>query len=182
MRAGCFVAVLVAALAGCAAEAPQTEPAALEAAPAVEEAAPEPAPACDLTFSVDPELAAPFAAAAERWSAATGCDVHLGDGGIPVRIVARDSADLFNAQANRYEPGVTVIDGAGIRISLAPDWQTRAHLAPIHEMGHALSKRTGHCDDPAAVMYWNPKQGAITASDLVYVCALLPCQAFVPEA
>lgn len=182
------ILLLTLAAVGCAAEAPAEEvtsgasSAALEA-PVVEAAEADVVapPPCEVVFTADAAIADQVTAAAARWSQATGCDVHVGEGGIPVRVVARDAADLLNHETGAYQPAVTVMDETGTRIALAPDWEKRNFRAVIHEMGHALSGITGHCDDPTALMYWNPSASSITAADLVYVCARLACTVFQPE-
>jgi len=180
-----WIALAALALVACAGEAPAPEvTTAPTLAPLTESsAATEESPApCEVTFSPDAALLDAFTAAAERWSAATGCDIHIGEGGIRVRIVARDDADLFNAETGKYAPAVTVMADGETRISFSPDWESRASRAPMHEMGHALSRRSGaHSDDPNALMYWNPTQREITASDLTFVCAELACTLFQPE-
>ncbi len=118
-----------------------------EAAPDV---APEQAPVrCEVVFSPEPDIAELTENAALEWGEATGCDVHTGDGGIPVRFVAR----ILNP-AGEPQCGVThrVRDASGAivgakDIEVSSNLSDRCHLTArdvLHEMGHGLAPRRGH--------------------------------------
>jgi hypothetical protein len=136
---------------------------------------PEP---CGAVFTPDLALLEETTAAAARWAAATGCDVRVGDNGIPVRLVEMLFDELGNAQPDMWglqswtTGGEIIIDVTGLRSeSVIP-----------HEMGHALFPRHGHVEDGISLMCSDGGSGQITAADLTFVCEGFPCEAFAPEA
>ena len=104
---------------------------------------------CARQFDPAPDIAALTHDAAEQWSDATGCDVHLEEGGIPVRFVDRILNDRGEPQCGathrlRDEAGA-VIGVSDIEIS--QNRGDRCHLTArdvLHEMGHALAPQRGH--------------------------------------
>lgn len=174
-----LVALLLAACAGEAPDSAVTEPETLTAQ--VHEASahdvPEVSEPCGAVFTPEPALLAETTAAAARWSAATGCDVRVGDGGIPVRLVDMLYDDAGHAQPEMFglqhwtESGEIVIDVTALRSQ------------PVipHEMGHALFPRHGHVDDDVSLMSSHGGAWRITAADLAFVCEGFPCALFTPE-
>lgn len=133
----------------------------------------EPAP-CEVVLSPSAELLELARSVAEQWSAAVSCDVHVGDGGIPVALVPRVLNERGEPQCGvthrvRDEAGA-VVGVSGVEISASkPDrcWQTARHL--LHEGGHTIVPWLGHASaglmaaapdgtdyvDPAAVAFVN---------------------------
>ena len=136
---------------------------------------------CGVVFSPEESLRIEVEATAARWAAATGCDIRVGEGGIPVRV----SADLgLSSRGTRVHGWTHCSDlevpckRSQLIIEVTADHKP-ATLA--HELGHALPNRMDHLEGDALM---GPAGGAglISAADLTYVCERLHCQAFVPEA
>lgn len=139
------------------------------------------APACRVVFSPEESLRAETLEAAARWSKATGCDVAVGEGGIPVRLVA----DLgLSERGTRVHGWTHCLDTSaackrsGLVIDLTPEHKP---AAMAHEMGHALPAIMAHVADEHALMDNSGGDGFILAADLVQICSVLHCQAFAPE-
>lgn len=167
-----LVSVLASLAVGCAAPVESaTATASVEAAQTAQEPAPLP---CGTVFTPDPELLADVTAAAARWSAATGCDVRVGEGGTRVRLVSEinDNGTL--------RPGLTHYEADGVTLVIAVI-AARSGVVLPHEMGHVLDPKPGHVDGETALMSHAGGNGRITAADLEYVCAGYGCEAFVPE-
>jgi hypothetical protein len=111
--------------------------------------------------------------AAERWAAASGRDIRVGEGGSRVSLVSflprEDSADSANGRTER--------DTLEIWIST-----TGPHpfATTVHEMGHALANNAGgHSEGGVmAAPIWS---GAIDESSLALVCGVIECPVFIPE-
>lgn len=134
---------------------------------------PEPAP-CGMAFDPAPELRGATEKAAERWSAATGCDVRVEAGGVPV-VVARG---LTTSGGKR-------VAGAWRHTAAEPDICRRIDIddqlgGPItvaHELGHCLGAR-GHSETGLMA---EGAPGPIDGASLALVCSALHCSVFVPE-
>jgi hypothetical protein len=171
-----LLALLALVLSACAGSAPSLD--------ATEETAPlavavEPEPVCAVTFTPDPELEAETRDAAARWSAATGCAVTVGEGGIRVRLVE----DRMITPSGTEAHGQTFCPSDSCRrselvIEVARD---HAEMTVAHEMGHALEASTAHVDDDGSLMAHTGGNGDITAADLTLVCSVLDCTVFTPE-
>lgn len=138
------------------------------------------APVCEVVFSPVPELLAETVAAAARWSAATGCDIRVGEGGIALRLVEERMITPRGTEAH----GRTYCPAESCRRSELVIEVARDHAAMTvaHEMGHALEASFAHVDDdPSALMCHTGGNGTILASDLVLVCAALDCSVMTPE-
>lgn len=139
-----------------------------------------PAGQCGLVFTPDEELLEATEEAAERWSLATGCDVTVGDGGIPVYLVTEVYEDDHPVcgQTMIYSlHGETAIGYVEISASMPPGC-TDTTAVVLHEMGHALGPSRGHTDD--GLMSWDGGN-FIDETGLVSVCSDLECQDFNPE-
>jgi hypothetical protein len=142
--------------------------------------APEPpVETCGMVFSPVPELLEATGVAAARWSAATGCDVRVGDGGVPVSektdlrdnegaVIYGKASVILTADTREY------VGCAGIVLSA-----TRGHSTLVHEMGHCLGA-VGHTDGGVIDDHSNGSM-SITAPDLSLVCENLDCAGFSPE-
>lgn len=138
--------------------------------------APESAPVhCEVVFSPVAELSAAVAVAAARWSAATGCDIRLGNGG----IVARTAPVLTHSRTGESLLGGTHWTPIEVVIDADIDGET-LQLTVDHEMGHALTGRPAHAGSglmaPRA-----PVGSPIDAASLGQVCGALACLVFHPE-
>lgn len=127
-------------------------------------------------LSPDPELAAPVEAAAQRWSAATGCRIDIGapgDGGVPVALVATvlrpdgsEAPAVTSAARDRLE--------VNARVGAAQRQRTLDH-----ELGHVLG---GDHTASDGVLSGEPgRRDVIDPEALESVCSRLRCSAFSPE-
>jgi len=130
------------------------------------------APACSVVLSPGPVLVEATAAAADRWSAATGCSITLGEGGVPVSLVL----DIRRPDGSAA-PGMTPADRSRVDINQATGeaqrWRTIAH-----ELGHVLG--ADHIEGDG-IMGHAGHRDVIDGESLAAVCAVLPCPAFRPE-
>lgn len=119
---------------------------------------------CHVTLTPHDVLRADVEAAAERWSGSTGCDIEVGEGGVPVELVLRiqrpDGSDA---------PGATAADRSYVHISSRVGSSQRARTV-LHELGHLLGMNGEHA------------VGVIDAEALSEVCSARACSAFRPEA
>lgn len=178
-----FLGALAGLLAACGG-APEASRQVAAAAPAeaaltAAEAAPEPKH-CEVVLTPkDPTLEAETVAAAARWSQATGCDIHVGEGGVPIWLMPEIPYE------DRFVPGLTgYYEDGRLWIAVTPERQ--AVVIP-HEIGHVLHPHVGHVEDELplearqSLMSSGGGAGHITAADLEDVCSELACTAFVPE-
>lgn len=134
---------------------------------------------CGMVFSPVAELLEATEIAAARWSTATGCDVRVGEGGLPVteQTDMRDrDGDPVNGRALVYSDAVTREYARCDGLVLST---TRAERTVAHEMGHCLGAM-GHA---SAGMLSEYADGGdlIDAAALDLVCANLACAGFNPE-
>ncbi len=106
----------------------------------------QPAP-CEVVFSPEIDIAEFTENAALEWSEATGCDVHTGDGGIPISFAERITNDQGEPQCGvthrvRAETG-EILGASDIEISTAARCRLTARDV-LHEMGHGLAPHRGH--------------------------------------
>jgi hypothetical protein len=126
-----------------------------------------------MVFSPATELLDATTRAAARWSAATGCDVRVGTGGIPVVILPE--VILNNGEARRSR---AVVGSSNDRIEYRRRNLADAGEIMPHELGHMLGGY-GHSD--SGVMKGLPET-PIDAASLLLVCENLHCESFAPEA
>jgi hypothetical protein len=129
---------------------------------------------CGMAFDPAPELLAATEAAAERWSAATGCDVRVEPGGVPVRITSPEERGGHRAAAVRDR--ATGDWSVGVAPGLLP-WTAETML--VHELGHVLGcleHTTGGLMAERFELYT-----PIDASALACVCTAIACAVFAPE-
>lgn len=135
---------------------------------------------CSRVFSPDDELLDETLDAAARWSATTGCDVSVGEGGMPVTLVA----ELLTSSGEYANGGATVYarDGAfdgcdGLTVAETTDDRART---VAHEMGHCLGAM-GHASDGLLMARPPTATEPINAAALALVCEALPCRVMAPE-
>lgn len=144
-----------------------------------EAAGPIEAPRCEEVFTPAADIAELVESAAEQWSEATGCDVRVGDNGIPVSFVDRIVDAHGNPQCGethrlRDDSGAIIgVDFIHISTSLAD----RCHLTArdvLHEMGHGLAPHRGHAAEGLMAAAWNATDYVDDVSR-AFVCAELSC-------
>lgn len=171
-----LLSVLVALVAvGCASveAAPVAVTQPVEAAPVAAE------PSCEVVFSPDQALEAEVSVSAERWAAATGCDVRVEAGGWRVELVAADDARLWSEKAGKFMMGRTLWTPSGVpSIVVSP---SRIAAVMPHEMGHALGHSGNHAAEDGQIMNGSSVTDCISAADLEFVCSALDCSAFAAE-
>lgn len=128
---------------------------------------------CSWVFSPTDEVRAYVEPAAGRWSAATGCDIRVGEGGSPVSLVPflprLDSPESSNGRTER--------DTREIWLSVT---SPHPFATVAHEMGHALTNNAGGHSEGGLMAFpiWS---GAIDETSLALVCGVVRCPAFAPE-
>lgn len=147
-----------------------------------------------MAFSPDEALRPAAELAAARWSLATGCEVVVAEGGIPLlswsRLFVEYTsegrallADINHGGTMKSICGLSTWtdDESAVRIidvSLACDVDD----AVAHEMGHALAGVKGHAASGVLASGEDPDRSPlIDAASLGGVCYTLPCRAFNPE-
>lgn len=150
-----------------------------------------------MAFRPDAAARPVFARAAARWSAATGCELREGEGGIPlsatpllfVEYDENDFPTLFpdNPDGTRRPLcGISIWNEALTRVAsihiALDDAACTGEDAATHEMGHALSGLRRHAADgvmaPGRSPEWSP---FITEQSLALACAGTPCADPEPE-
>jgi hypothetical protein len=138
---------------------------------------------CGLALDPIPELLEGTRVAAARWSAATGCDVRVEAGGVPVRFATNEEVTGEDGELGR---GVTSFDKAtaelvfiGYRSGPVLPWTVDMTLT--HELGHALGCHS-HTSDGGVLDTPSQLYSKITADALTCTCASLACEVMVPEA
>lgn len=144
--------------------------------PPDEEAPPEQSAyaSCVVVLSPGPVLVAPTLAAAERWSAATGCDITLGEGGVPVTL----ALDIRRPDGSEA-PGMVPADRSRIEVNQRTG-EAQRYRTIAHELGHLLG--AGHVEGRGLMSGEREHSDVIDGDSLAAVCAALPCPAFRPEA
>lgn len=148
-------------------------------AEAFEEAAPpevDASLACERVFSPSPELLELTTSAARQWAEATGCDVHVGEGGVAITLVPSIENEKGEPQCGAtyrlHDEGGVIIGVRGAEISAAPRCRLRARDV-LHEAGHALAPRRGHTSEglmapaPNGVDYVDAVSAAFIADELL---------------
>jgi hypothetical protein len=134
---------------------------------------------CGMVFSPVPELLEATEVAAARWSSATGCDIRVGEGGIPVT----EESDMRDSDGN-------VVSG---KTPLVLDASTRAYIRCLsvtvstdrndgvlpHEIGHCIGA-AGHTTEGLMSEYPGDHD-IINSVSLELVCQSLDCASFNPE-
>lgn len=130
---------------------------------------------CAHGFVVDEALRVLAEQSAERWSAATDCDVSVGaEGNTTVRLV--DSVPM--GEGGKEVPGWTSEDRSLVLIhsSLNP---VRRYRTISHELGHALGGL--HTDTDGVLSGRRGRRDVIDGAALETVCSKLRCGSLAPE-
>jgi hypothetical protein len=135
---------------------------------------------CGLSFEADPGLLPEAESAASRWSAATGCDIRVEAGGIPLRAEDRvfDQGKRVCGLSTWDEArtGVQAIEVAMVDLSCLPPYTV------LHEMGHAIANIQAHTlSGVMAAASSKAKSTRIDAASLQLVCLGIACTRFQPE-
>lgn len=177
-----LVLVSAVAFSGCAVSFDENDAAAgvttvTEDAVSVAQIDPVEAEPCGMVFSPVPELLDATVAQAARWSVATGCDIRVGEGGVPVVI-----AEQILAPDGTRRRGVAR-EESGVLVRIEIERATAIFSNTLdtilgHEIGHVLGAHAhAGCLMASPVVNHAP----ICAADLEAVCASLACSAFNPE-
>jgi hypothetical protein len=138
-------------------------------------------PECEVVLSPEPDLEAETGSAARRWSVATGCDIHIGEGGLPIR----SEAYVYDPDATRM-CGLATWDDARVAVQHVEVAMVDVACLPaytvLHELCHALSGIQGHTlSGVCASGTSKDKSTRIDEPSLQLVCYGLHCSRFAPE-
>lgn len=131
-------------------------------------------PSCSVAFSPIEALRLDAEAAADRWSAATGCAIDVGDAGVPMLIVA-----AIRRPDGTQAPGWTSDERDRVEVNVRCGATQRASTV-LHEMGHALGG--DHVDSHGILSGEKGRVDIIDAAALESVCSRLDCPLLSPEA
>ncbi len=137
---------------------------------------------CQYTFTPDTTLETETLAAAAAWQEATGLNICIAPGGVPIHSVSQTQDGNEDSVC-----GITTIEYRGNTerrvqyIEIATD-RTDCHTlyhTVLHEMGHALSR--ARLDDPGhaprGVMFEKSiDDDNLDADAIDYVCRRAPCE------
>lgn len=147
--------------------------------------APEAAKGCDVALEPDAAVADVTDEWSGRWSAATGCDVRVESGGVPVLAVEESSIDDGKTRCGstqrliRDEETIRVLS---VEIDLTPPDECVGWGYTVgHEIGHVIGGR-GHAE--SGLMVDRLPLGVVHVIDeaaLELVCASVECSSFNPE-
>lgn len=133
-----------------------------------------PAARCSVVLSPDEAIEGEALAAAQRWSEATGCNIAVRPGGVPMRIVA----SIVRPDGSQA-PGATSEARDLVEINVRLGAEQRA-VTILHELGHALGGN--HVPTRGILSGDKGYAAVIDGASLGEVCAHLSCLAFSPEA
>lgn len=128
---------------------------------------------CYVAFSPDEALRYDTEIAAARWSLATGCEVVVAEGGIPVVL----ASSILRPDGSE-SPGVTSAERDLVEINAQAGAEQRAS-AVLHELGHALGG--DHTESDGVLSGKKGRRDVIDAPALVTVCSRLSCGVLSPE-
>lgn len=176
---------------------PEAQPDASESTPLDDAETPAPdanePEGCGMVFSPVPELRRATEIAAARWSAATGCDVRVGEGGVPLRalplVFAVQDSRGIRVAGEPIDGGEQLCGASFGRIGESITWQVSIATATpgcpsaehivTHETGHVLRADYGHSNGGS--MQVPLLGGPIEETSLGFVCSGFPCAGFNPE-
>lgn len=122
---------------------------------------------CAATFSPDAALLEATELAAARWSVATGCEVVVAEGGVPVELAA-----TIPRPDGSEAPGATSAERDLVRINMRVGKAQRERTV-MHELGHALGG--DHTASDGVLSGAKGGRDVIDAEALATVCSRLPC-------
>ncbi len=139
--------------------------------------------ACGLVLTPDARLAAVTASWATQWSEATGCEVTVGEGGVPVldrdEALGSDGLPTCGATERVQTPEGEHLRTVAITIAKYPPARCAPWGAVLgHEIGHALGGTSEHADDPDSLLAEQTKTGKVHTCDaeaVAVVCAAIDC-------
>jgi hypothetical protein len=130
---------------------------------------------CKLSVSPDPSILSATESAINRWNQASGCNIQIADGGIPVRPVE----SIFTPDNQRALGRYTCNGNVSIEVL---GTSNRLESIIVHELGHAIS---GGCESQAhsesGVMTETRSCDQIDEASLNLICDRVECTAFNPE-
>lgn len=135
---------------------------------------------CHQYFDPDPDTRRFVEPAVARWSRATGCDIAIKAGGIPIMNVPS-----ITMPDGRYVGGITVFDNwCGVKEIQISDLSPDPFRTAVHEIGHVIGRSclrddSGH--SATGVMSSSIGQKKIDESSLTLICGVLECDEFRPE-
>lgn len=133
---------------------------------------------CDYVFSPDSSAHDITQTAAERWSAATGLNVCIGEQGIPVSWVD----EILTSDGRQARGATKIVDCQAVSVRIASYAQLPSAIA-THEVGHVLSGKCnneeGHSE--SGVMHSPVVYDVIDQTSLGLVCSTANCLQFSPE-
>lgn len=137
---------------------------------------------CSRSFSPDLETKTYVQSAVERWSAATGCDIYIGSGGLPVRAVDHVYKDDGSeaAGAARYDE-----NGIGYSVLISRTRAFHKYIVAAHEIGHILSfpmaDGQNHHTETGLMQPAVSIDNLIDEASLSLICEKLDCKEFNVE-
>jgi hypothetical protein len=150
---------------------------------------------CRMAFDPDPELLAATEAAADRWAPATGCDVRVEAGGVPVRAMPRifiaddeqvvhgddpngDRHLVCGVTQHRWDVGAWAIHVA----TDSPPCTRPLDEVVAHEVGHAFGPPATHAEGGLSADSNAPRRTSLISDEtLEWACSYTDCLAFAPE-
>lgn len=140
-------------------------------------------------FTPEPKIAVVAGHDINRWAAATGLDLSIGEDGIPIRFVSDvweenpDNPGEFWPLCGRtlftWGPnGQTQVDAIEIDSS-PPDGCIPIEQILLHELGHALAGNTLHTT--RGVMKLTASENGLDDEAISLICNYAPCTKFAPE-
>lgn len=132
-----------------------------------------PAATCSVVLSPDEAIQGQTEAAAQRWSEATGCDIAVRPGGVPLHIVAG-----IRRPDGTQAPGATSAARDLVEINVRVRGEQLA-VTILHELGHALGGN--HVATHGILSGEKGYDPVIDDLSLGEVCAHRSCLSFNPE-
>lgn len=136
---------------------------------------------CSRVVSPTPEALKYVEHAVQRWSYSTGCDIHIGEGGVPFDLVPK----IWSPEHFKYVAGVTHVNSlCQVEYMQLSGDSSHPYATVTHEIGHWLSgacygtENGGHTQ--TGIMAAPIKDDTITEENLELVCGHLPCKNFIP--
>jgi hypothetical protein len=130
-----------------------------------------------VSLAVDEALEADVEHAAERWSAATGCEVQIASPGAVGTVAVRLAASIPRPDGSEA-PGATSEARDEVLVLMRLGARQRASTV-LHELGHALGG--DHTEGDGVLSGAKRRRDVIDAPALESVCGRLACGRLAPE-